>query len=113
MNKKSPEEAESMQISFKESLEGQIVNLQGKEDLKGDIIKLKISGDSTCIGKRLKLVNITYSIINKKGNAMNEKGNYVLAILKTTENYGNLKESLADLTEEMSKLNKVKVRGKS
>ena len=44
-----------MQISFKESLEGQIVNLQGKEDLKGDIIKLKISGDGTCIGKRLKL----------------------------------------------------------
>ena len=66
MNKKSPEEAESMQISFKESLEGQIVNLQGKEDLKGDIIKLKISGDGTCIGKRLKLVNITYSIKNKK-----------------------------------------------
>ena len=44
---------------------------------------------------------------------MNKKGNYVLAILKTTENYDNLKESLADLTEEMSKLNKVKVRGKS
>ena len=66
MNKKSLEEAESMQISFKESLEGQIVNLQGKEDLKGDIIKLKISGDGTCIGKRLKLVNITYSFLNKK-----------------------------------------------
>ena len=32
-------------------------------------------------------------------------------LIKTTENYDNLKESLADLTEEMSKLNKVKVRG--
>ena len=42
---------------------------------------------------------------------MNEKGNYVLATHKTTENYGNLKESLANLTEEMSKLNKVKVGG--
>ena len=66
MNKKSPGETEGMQISFKESLEGQIFNLQGKEDLKGDIIKLKISGDGTCIGKRLKLVNITYSFLNKK-----------------------------------------------
>ena len=55
MNKKSPGEAEGMQISFRESLEGQIFNLQGKEDLEGDIIKLKISGDGTCIGKRLKL----------------------------------------------------------
>ena len=55
-----------------------------------------------------------YHILHsKKKNAVNEKGNYVLAILKTTENYDNLKESLADLTEEMSKLNKVKVRGKS
>ena len=44
---------------------------------------------------------------------MNEKGNYVLVTLRTTESYNNLKESLADLTEEMSKLNKVKVRGKS
>ena len=74
MKKKSPEEAEGMQISFRESLEGQIFNLQGKEDLKGDIIKLKISGDSTCIGKRLKLVNITYSIINKKRKCSEWKG---------------------------------------
>ena len=37
---------------------------------------------------------------------MSEKGNYVLAILKTSENYDNLKESLSDLTQEMSKLNK-------
>ena len=44
---------------------------------------------------------------------MNEKSNYVLAILKTTESYDNLEESLADLTEEMSKLNKIKVGGKS
>ena len=55
-----------------------------------------------------------YHILHsKKKNAVNEKGNYVLAILKTAENYDNLKESLADLTEEMSKLNKVKVGGKS
>ena len=33
---------------------------------------------------------------------MNEKGNYVPAIIKTTENYDNLKESLADLINEMS-----------
>ena len=30
MNKKSPGGAEGMQISFKESLKGQIFNLQGK-----------------------------------------------------------------------------------
>ena len=43
---------------------------------------------------------------------MSEKGNYVLAILKTTESYDNLKESLSDLTAEMTELSKVKVGGK-
>ena len=42
---------------------------------------------------------------------MSEKGNYVLAMLKTTESYNNLKESLSDLTAEMTKLSKVKVGG--
>lgn len=43
---------------------------------------------------------------------MSEKGSYVLAILKTTESYDNLKESLFNLTIEMSKLSKVEVGGK-
>lgn len=43
---------------------------------------------------------------------MSEKDNYVLAILKTTESYDNLKESLSHLTAEMTKLSKVKVGGK-
>ena len=111
--KSTPGEAEGVQISFKESLEEQIGNLQRKAVLEGGIIRVKISGDGTCIGKRLKLVNVTYTILNEEEAAMSEKGNNVQAILKTTENYDNLKESLSDLTEEMSKLNKVKIGDKS
>ena len=40
---------------------------------------------------------------------MNEKGNYVLALIKTTENYDNLKKSLADLNNEMSNLKEITV----
>ena len=109
----TPGQAEGVQISFKESLEEQIANLQRKGDLEGDTIGVKISGDGTNIGKRFKLVNVTYTILNEKEAAMSEKGNYVLAILKTSENYDNLKESLSDLTQEMSKLNKVTVEGKT
>jgi len=56
-----------------------------------------------------KLENVTYTILNKNDAAMNEKGNYVLAIIKTTENYDNLKESLADLNDEMSNLKDITV----
>lgn len=86
--------------------------MQRKGDLEEDVIRVKISGDGTCFGKRLKLVNITFTILNEKEAAMSEKDNYVLAILKTTESYDNLKESLSDLTAEMTKLSKVKVGGK-
>ena len=47
--------------------------------------------------KRLQLENVTYTILTEKDVAMNEKGKYFLAMIKTTENYDNLKESLADL----------------
>ena len=96
--KPTPGEAEGVQISFKESLEEQIVSLQEKGVLKINTkIQVKISGDGTNIGKRLKIVNVTYTILN-------EKGNCVLAIINTTERYDNLKESLADLNNEMINL---------
>ena len=38
---------------------------------------------------------------------MREKGNYVLAIIKTTESYDNLKSSLADLNNKMLHLKEI------
>ena len=108
--KSTPGEAEGIQISFKDSLEEQIKRLQKNGVLNmATTITVKISGDGTNIGKRLKLENVTYTILNEKDAAMNEKGNYVLAIIKTTENYDNLKESLADLNNEMSNLKEITV----
>ena len=106
----TPGKAEGIQISFKESLNEQITRLQKNGILNMDTtIKVKISGDGTNIGKRLKLENVTYTILNEKETAMSEKGNYVLAIIKITENYDNLKESLADLINEMSNLKEITV----
>ena len=100
--KPTPGQAEGVQISFKESLEEQIIRLQEKGVLNMNTqIQVKISGDGTNIDKRLKIVNETYTILNERDTAMSEKGNYVLAIIKTGENYENLKESLADLNNKM------------
>ena len=56
------------------------------------------------IEKRLQLENVTYTILTEKDVVKNEKGKYFLAMIKTTENYDNLKESLADLNKKMSNL---------
>ena len=70
-------------------------------------IKVKISGDGTNIGKRLKIVNVTYTILNERDIAITERGNYILAIIKTTESYDNLKASIEDLYDEMPNLKEI------
>ena len=40
---------------------------------------------------------------------MSEKGNYILAIIKSGENYDMLAESLKDLIEEMEDLKKISI----
>ena len=45
--------------------------------------------------------------MNERDIAMREKGNYVLAIIKTTESYDNLKSSLADLNNKMLHLKEI------
>ena len=90
--KPTPGEAEGVQISLKDSLKEQIQRLKIKGDLgEQEIVRVNMSEDGTNIGKRLKVVNFTYTILNEKENAMSEKGNYVLAIIKTKETYDNLK----------------------
>ena len=75
---------------------------------KATTIKVKISGNGSNTGKRLKLENVTSTILNEKDAAMNENGNNVLAIIKTTENYDNLtEENLADLNNEMPNLKEI------
>ena len=71
----TPGEAEGLQISFRESLEEQIKRLQKNGVLdKVTTIKVKLSGDGTNTGKRLKLENVTYTILNEKDAGMNERG---------------------------------------
>lgn len=97
----TPGELAGVQVSFKQSLTEQILQLQAN-GFGDNTVKVKISGDGTNIGKRLKIFNFTYTILNEKGRAMGEKGNYVLAIVKTQEKYENLRDSLLELKNEMS-----------
>ena len=82
-------------------------------DLKDDTVKVKLSGDGTNIGRRLKIVNFTFTILNEKEVAMGERGNYILAIIKADETYENLLQSLADLRSEMTLLNKITVNNRT
>jgi len=59
--KPTPGEAEEVHMNFKESLEERIIRLQEKGVLNMNTkIHVKLSGDSTNIGKRLTVENVTY-----------------------------------------------------
>ena len=108
--KPTPGDTEGVQLGFSDSLQEHIVKLQQTGEIKGgETINIKLSGDGTNIGKRLTVVNFTFTILNEKELAMGEKGNYVLALIKTTETYDNIRESLADLRMEMSNLKEISV----
>ena len=106
----TPGDAEGVQLGFPETLQERIVRFQKNGEIKdGETIKIKLSGDGTNIGKSLTVVNFTFTILNEKEVAMGERGNCVLAVIKTTETYDNLRDSLADLRMEMSNLQEISV----
>ena len=101
---------EGIQISFQESITEEVKRLHSAGVLKpSKTVQVKISGDGTKIGKRINVVNITYTIINEKNVAMSEKGNYLLAVLKVKESYENLSEGLSDLIKEIEQTKTVKL----
>ena len=82
--KSTPGEAEGVQSSFHENIVGHVKRLKASGVIKvGDNIKIELSGDGTNIGKRISVVNITFTILNEKDISMSEKGNYLLAVLRT------------------------------
>ena len=103
--KLTPGETDGVQISFKDSLLEQVERLFIQEEIAPcDVLKIKLSGDGTRVGKRLQLLNVTYSIINEGKKASTEKGNYMLAIVKAKDDYEGIRDSLNDLREEMASL---------
>ena len=75
-------------------------------------IKIKVSGDGTRAGKRLQLLNVTYTIINEEKIAMSEKGNYIVAVIKTKDDYEGIRESLSDLIVGMRNMKDINIDGK-
>ena len=106
--KPTPSESEGIRISFTERILECFTRLSSKGVLKaGEVVRVKLSGDGTNIGKRLSVIDITYTILNEKNLAMSEKGNYLLAVIRAKESYKTLSTSLSDLIKEMGELKEI------
>ena len=110
----TPGTTEGVQMKLKDSLMEQTSRLMKSDKLDNcGTLRIKISGDGTRIGKRLQLLNVTYTIINEGNTAMSEKGNYVIAVIKTKDDYEGIRISLSDLRDEMKNLTSITCDGRT
>ena len=78
---------------------------------KDPIIHIKLGADGTNIGRNLKLLNFTFTIINEGALSKTASGNYTLGIFEIeSENYGSVTECFKELIEEFAILNTIKVQ---
>ncbi len=66
-------------------------------------VQVKLSGDGTKIGKRLRVVNFTFTLLDEGSKAYSFEGNHILAIFKEPEKYDSLKQMLGDVIAEVER----------
>ncbi len=90
---------------------GQYIDNPGFTEFKDPIIHVKLSADGTNIGRSLKLLNFTFTILNEGDKARKAQGNYTIGIYEIeNENHESLKESFAEIIKEMEDLNELEVK---
>lgn len=74
-------------------------------------VRVKLSGDSTNIGKRLQVENFTYTLLDEGEDSCSYEHCHPLAIFRTPEKYEYLKVALADIIAEVESLKQITVGG--
>ena len=72
-------------------------------------LRVKLSGDGTNVGKRLHVMNVTFTILDEGSKAMAAEGNHIIAIIKEPEDYEKLAESLSDIRRDVESLQHINV----
>ena len=57
-------------------------------------IRVKLAGDGTSIGKRLHVINFTFTLLDEGDKAHSFEGNHLLAMFKEQESYDSLQKTL-------------------
>ena len=105
-----------VQQSLKERLYVRVVKLieqspPNAQFRTNERLRVKISGDGTNIGKRLHVVNVTFTLLDEGAAAYSFDGNHPIAIFKEPEDYESLEKCLSDILTEMSELSAIEVNG--
>ena len=78
-------------------------------DLKNsEELKFKFSADGKIVSRKVKLINLTFTIINEKGKAKTAKGNYTIGIFRMNdENYDEILACFENVSDQIDSLEEV------
>lgn len=86
---------------------------RGQRPFHDHIIHVKLSADGTNIGRNLKLLNFTFTILNEGAKAKQAAGNYTLGIYEIeNESHATLTECFKEIVEELQRVNEIEVNGR-
>ncbi len=74
-------------------------------------LRVKLSGDGTNIGKRLHVINFTFTLLEEGALAYSAEGNHPLAVIKENEKYDTLCLALTDIRNDVEGLSTIEVDG--
>ena len=80
---------------------------------EGEVVQVKLTGDGTNIGRTFHVVNVAFVLLNDSASVSSPNGNHSLAILKVSEDYDSLHQSLTDILEEASTLQSIDINDRS
>ena len=114
----TPHGTVGVQQSLEERLLIRVKQLQqvsppGAELFQTKKVRVKLSGDGTNIGKRLHVINFTFTLLDEGSVAYGYEGNHTLAVLKEPENYESLAKGLEDIRLEVECLKQIVVDGQT
>ena len=99
-------------IGFEQSIEAKLRQILYQNRFSNDIVRVKLSGDGTWVGKRIHLVNVTFTLPDLP-NFGSATGNNLVAIFYGPEKYQILKEGLQNVIAETTNLTSIQVKGKT
>ena len=74
-------------------------------------VQVKVTGDGTIVSRSMHVLVIAFTLINVKSKEcpISPRGNHVVALINTTEDYDNLQEAVRDIEEEIKNTTSITV----
>ncbi|KAJ7371103.1 hypothetical protein OS493_027791 [Desmophyllum pertusum] len=103
--KRTPGQAQGAELPVKILLENEIRHhLNTKEGTTVEKIKVKISGDGTRMSHSSNMFVCSFALIEDGQTCLSSSGNHTIAVVKAKEEYESLKESLANVLNDVNSL---------